>query len=99
MNPIAPLPPVHLSSATSAAPASGAQGSGGFGSILDGAINQLAASQASANQAVAQAMTGSGSVTQMMVALTAAQMTLDVSVGVRNAVVSAYQSVINMPLD
>jgi flagellar hook-basal body complex protein FliE len=65
---------------------------------LANAVQQLSQSQAAANQAIAQAMTGQGSVTQVMVALSQAEMTLNVGVGIRNGVVQAYQSIMNMPL-
>ncbi len=71
---------------------------GGFGTLLQNAVAQLSSSQSSATQAIAQAMTGQGSVTQMMVALSEAEMTLNVGVGIRNGVVQAYQTIMNMPL-
>jgi len=85
--------PVQLGGSQSPSPAGG-----GFGALLANAVQQLSQSQSAANQAVAQAMTGQGSVTQVMVALTEAQMSLNVGVGIRNGVVEAYQSIMNMPL-
>lgn len=85
--------PVQLGGSTRASAAGG-----GFGTLLANAVQQLSQSQAAANQAIAQAMTGQGSVTQVMVALSQAEMTLNVGVGIRNGVVQAYQSIMNMPL-
>ncbi len=80
---------------TTAAPS---PGSGTFGQLLNQAVNQLGNSQNQANQAITGAMTGHVSVTQAMVSMSQAQSTLDVAVSIRNNVVQAYQSVMNMPV-
>lgn len=85
--------PVQLSGATSPS-ASG----GGFATLLGNAVQQIAQSQATANQDIAQAMTGQASITQVMVALSQAQMSLDVGVAIRNGAVQAYQTIMNMPV-
>lgn len=70
-----------------------------FGGLLTQAIQQLQDGQTQANQAVQQAITGTGSVTQAMTAMVAAQMSLDVATAFRNQALQAYQSVINMTID
>lgn len=69
-----------------------------FGSLLTSAVNQVGASQASAQGAVTQAMLGTGSVTGAMVAMTQAQMTLDVATSVTTNAQNAYQTIMNMQL-
>jgi flagellar hook-basal body complex protein FliE len=85
--------PVQLSGAHSPSAAGG-----GFATLLGDAVRQIAQSQAVANQEIAQAMAGQASVTQVMVALSQAQMSLDVGVSIRNGAVQAYQSIMNMPI-
>lgn len=93
--PITLLPPVTLGGTTSATHTSL---SPNFGSLLGQAVQGLQQSQSSANQTIQQAMAGNVSVTQAMVAMTQAQSALDVATSVQNQAISAYQSIINMPL-
>ncbi|NMP23546.1 flagellar hook-basal body complex protein FliE [Sulfobacillus harzensis] len=69
-----------------------------FGTLLGQAVQGLEQGQSSANQTIQQAMAGNVSVTQAMVAMTEAQSALDVATSVQNQAISAYQSIINMPL-
>lgn len=71
---------------------------GSFAAVLQHALTGVSQSQAHANQAIAAAMTGKTSVTAAMVAVTEAQASLDVTTAVRNNVVQAYQTIMNMPL-
>lgn len=89
------ISPVSLSSGVGGATGKPAPG---FGNILADAITKINQTQAQANQAVASAMGGHGSVTQVMVAMTQAQMTLDIGIATRNGVAQAYQTIMNMPL-
>ncbi len=98
MSGVAGVSPISISPVQLGGSSAPSVAGGGFGALLQNAVQQLAQSQSAANQAVAQAMTGQGSVTQVMVALTEAQMSLNVGVGIRNGVVQAYQSIMNMPL-
>ena len=82
------LPPGQ--SATAAAPS--------FAHLLASAVNQLSQSQATAQHAITQAMLGTGSVTGAMVAMTQAQLTLDVATSVTGNAQTAYQTIMNMPL-
>jgi flagellar hook-basal body complex protein FliE len=86
--------PGTLSTASSAGSA-GKSGST-FGSLLTGAVHALDSSQSTANQQITGAMTGQVSVTQAMMAVSEAQSSLDVATSVRNNVVQAYQSIMNM---
>ncbi len=87
--------PIQVGASSSGSLASKSSGSS-FGSLLQGAVHSLESSQAQANQQITGAMTGQVSVTQAMVAVSEAQSTLDVATSVRNNVVQAYQSIMNM---
>lgn len=93
--PISLLPAVTLNqgtaSASSALPIN-------FGSLLGQAVSSLQQGQSSANQTIQQAMAGNVSVTQAMVAMTQAQTQLDVATAVQNQALSAYQTIMNMPI-
>lgn len=93
--PLSLLPAVKLGGGPSA---SATSVPGNFGAMLGQALNGLQQGQSSANQTIQQAMVGNVSVTQAMVAMTQAQSALDVATSVQNQAVSAYQSIINMPL-
>ncbi len=69
-----------------------------FGSLLQGALGQLESTQTQANQQIAGAMTGQVTITQAMVAMAEAQGTLDAATAIRNNVVQAYQTIMNMPV-
>lgn len=71
----------------------------GFGQLVTSAVNQLSTSQASASSAIDHAMLGTGSVTNAMVSMTQAQMTLDVATSVTTNAQNAYQTIMNMQLD
>lgn len=92
--PITLLPPVTLGgnqTQQSSLPSS-------FGAMLGQAIQGLQQGQDTANQTIQQAMVGNVSVTQAMVAMTTAQSQLDIATAIQNQAVSAYQSIMNMPL-
>lgn len=94
---IAPIKPLNLAAPLGAAPAPGGS-SPSFAHLVRGAVGTLETAQATANQAIQAASVGKGSVTTAMVAMTHAQMTLDVAVSVEGGAVQAYQTIMNMPL-
>lgn len=69
-----------------------------FGNLLGHAVQSLQAGQVSANATIQQAMIGNVSVTQAMVAMTQAQSQLDIATAIQSQAISAYQSIMNMPL-
>ena len=91
--PITLLPPVTISGGASQTSLSNS-----FGALLGQAITGLEQGQATANTTIQQAMVGNVSVTQAMVAMTQAQSQLDIATAVQSQAVSAYQSIMNMPL-
>ncbi len=88
------LNPIQFSTSGTSGPTQGSS----FSQMMANAMNAVGQSQNSANQAIQQAMSGQGTVTGAMVAIAEAQSTLDVATAVNNNVVSAYQTIMNMPL-
>jgi flagellar hook-basal body complex protein FliE len=94
------IPP--LSAATPATALTGAQtipetGSG-FGDTLKRVLATVDGSAGTANEAVSGMIDGTGDVHQAMIALQRAEMTLQLTVQIRNKLVAAYQDVMRMPI-
>lgn len=71
-------------------------GDGSFGSALQGAMANLAALGQDADTKSAQALTGTGSLTDVVMAVSKAEMALQASVAVRDKMISAYQDIMRM---
>jgi flagellar hook-basal body complex protein FliE len=81
--------------AGSAAVAGGAPGIGTkFSELLEGVEN----SAAEANQAVSAMVDKTGDVHDAMIALQRAEMSLELTIQIRNKFVQAYQDIIKMPI-
>ena len=93
-----------IPSATSVAPASttaasgAASSAGGFGESLARMIASAEDTSRSANTAVAHMVDGSGDVHEAMIALQRAELSLQLTVQVRNKLVQAYQDIMRMPV-
>ncbi len=87
--------PIQLTTSGTTGPTQGSS----FTQLIGHAINSVASSQQHANLSIQQAMAGQGSVTSAMVSMVEAQSTLDVATAVNNNVISAYQSIMNMPIN
>ena len=75
------------------------KGTGGdFGSALKSAIQGVENSQQAANTAVQQFLKGNGELHNVALATQRADLALDLSLQIRNKVVSAYQEIMKMPL-
>ena len=76
----------------------GSPASGDFGATLQramqGAVDNLHAGEAKATEA----LTGGGNLTDVVTALSRAQLTLQTATAVRDRVVQAYQDIIKMPI-
>ena len=83
--------------ATSGTAAPAAQGSG-FGGMFKRAMEQGVEIGRSAEAASTAAMLGQGGVTEAVLAISKAELTLQTAVAVRDRVVSAYQDVMRMPI-
>jgi flagellar hook-basal body complex protein FliE len=69
-----------------------------FGQSLMNLIDNVEQSGADANQAVSNMLDKSGDVHDAMIALQRAEMTLQLTVQIRNKLVQAYQDVMRMPV-
>lgn len=70
----------------------------GFAQSLEKLVNGVEDSQADANAAVANMVGNTGDVHDAMIALQRAEMSLELTVQVRNKFVQAYQDIMRMPL-
>ena len=84
-----------VSSGTSSA---GSAISGSFGDSLSRLVNSVDSSDKAANTAVDQMLDGSGDVHDAMIALQRAELTLQLTVQMRNKLVQAYQDIMRMPV-
>ncbi|HEY1413503.1 MAG TPA: flagellar hook-basal body complex protein FliE [Rhodopila sp.] len=71
-------------------------GDGSFGAVLQGAMTGLNDLGQEADAKSVQAMSGNGSMTDVVMAVSKAEMALDASVAVRDKVISAYQEIMRM---
>jgi len=72
--------------------------SGGFGDSLAKLVNSVETSDQAANNAVQGMLDGTGDVHDAMIALQRAELTLQLTVQVRNKLVQAYQDIMRMPV-
>jgi flagellar hook-basal body complex protein FliE len=70
--------------------------SGSFGSVLQNAVTGLANLGQDADTKSVQAMSGTGNLNDMVMAVSKAEMALDATVAVRDKVISAYQEIMRM---
>lgn len=83
-------------------PASGgttpAEGPGSFGATLTSMLSSVEARAGEANVAVADMVSGTGDVHTAMLALQRAEVSMQLTVQVRNKLVQAYQDLMRMPI-
>ena len=80
-------------------PAEGPAGEGGgFGAALQRALQDGVTLGRSADAAATQALAGQGSVSDVVLAVSRADLALQTAVAVRDRVVAAYQDVMRMPI-
>jgi flagellar hook-basal body complex protein FliE len=89
--PVAPPAAGAASNASSSAPAS-------FGDALTKLVNSVETSESTANTAVQGMLDGTGDVHDAMIALQRAELTLQLTVQMRNKLVQAYQDIMRMPV-
>jgi flagellar hook-basal body complex protein FliE len=101
----APIAPAQAAAAyrAVAAPGEAAGGpaggtEGGFGATLQRAVESAVEVGRSADAATSQSMLGQGSVTDVVLAVSRAELALQTAVAVRDRVVAAYQDVMRMPI-
>ena len=84
---------------TGAADASkAATGSTGFAEKLESLVTKVEDSSADANEAVTNMLNKTGDVHDAMIALQRAEMTLQMTVQIRNKFVQAYNEIMRMPI-
>src|ERR1700704_5882276 len=89
-----PLPAVAPAAPPARARAAGAS----FGDSLQGLLSSVDSPSATANTAVSDMVTGTGDVHHAMIALQQAEMTLQLTVQIRNKLMQAYQDVMRMSI-
>ena len=78
--------------------AGGAAGAEGFGAALDRAVVGVVQDGQHADAASMQAVAGGGNITDVVTAVSKAELALQTTVAIRDRVVQAYQSIMNMPI-
>ncbi|HEY4252070.1 MAG TPA: flagellar hook-basal body complex protein FliE [Roseomonas sp.] len=101
---VAPLNPAGIAAAYRSADGlantvrTDAVGGGGFGAALSRAMGQAVDAGHAADATATQALSGQGSVTDVVLAVSRAELALQTTVAVRDKVVAAYQDVMRMPI-
>lgn len=88
----------QLTPASSAAASGTAAAGGGFTDALRNLLETVDGTTGTANTAVSKMLGGTGDVHEAMIALQRAEMTMQLTVQVRNKLVAAYQDVMRMPI-
>lgn len=73
-------------------------GGSGFGDLVREALKSTVQANHQAEQVSAQAVAGKADVTDVVTAVTSAEVALDTVVAVRDRVISAYQEIMRMPI-
>lgn len=76
----------------------GSDDSFSFGSMIKGAIENVVKTQKTSEAVSAQAVLGKADLTDVVQAVTDAEMTLQTVMSVRDRLVSAYQDIMRMPI-
>jgi flagellar hook-basal body complex protein FliE len=76
----------------------GAEPATGFGATVQQALQQAVQTGHTADDQATQALKGGGNLTDVVVALSHAQMTLQTATTIRDRVIAAYQDIIKMPI-
>jgi flagellar hook-basal body complex protein FliE len=80
------------------AASSGASSGAGFGDFLTSAMKDAIGTMKGGEQAAAQQAAGKGDMVSVVNAVNQAELTLDTVVAVRDKVITAYQSIMQMPI-
>jgi flagellar hook-basal body complex protein FliE len=75
-----------------------ANGPGSFGSAVTQALDQAVQTGHAADDQAMKALSGGGNLTDVVTALSHAEMTLQTATAIRDRMVQAYQDVIKMPI-
>ena len=69
-----------------------------FGAFLNDAMKEAVGTMQAGETAAAQGTTGKGDIVQVVNAVTAAELTLETVVAIRDRVIGAYQDIMKMPI-
>jgi flagellar hook-basal body complex protein FliE len=69
-----------------------------FGAMLDSAIAETASSLKAGEAAAAQVAAGEANLVDVVTAISAAEVSLETALAVRNRVIEAYQEIMRMPI-
>jgi flagellar hook-basal body complex protein FliE len=75
-----------------------ADGAGGFGEFLSNAMKDSVATMKQGEKMASLHLAGKADIVDVVNAVNQAELTLDTVVAVRDKVVAAYQSILNMPI-
>ncbi len=70
----------------------------GFGSVITQALDQAVQTGHTADNEAMKALSGGGNLTEVVTALSHAEMTLQTATAIRDRVVQAYQDIMKMPI-
>ena len=88
-----------MGTTTASTAATSAQaGAGSFGDFLSDAMKDAVSTMQKGEQAATNHLSGKADIVDVVNAVNQAEMTLDTVVAVRDKVVAAYQSIMNMPI-
>jgi flagellar hook-basal body complex protein FliE len=76
----------------------GVSDSGSFGGMLQRAVESAVETGHAADAQAMQAISGAGNLTEVVTALSRAELTLQTATAVRDRVVQAYQDIMKMPI-
>lgn len=88
----------NMAAPSAASAVSGAGETASFGDALSRAVQNAVNTSREAEAASTRGLMGEGSVTDLVVAVGRAELTLQTAVAVRDRVVAAYQEVMRMPI-
>ena len=103
VNFVSPAAAYQAAAKLGSAPGIGSEGAGvpgtkGFGDLVADAMKDATATMRSGEAAATQGAAGQGDIVQVVNAVTAAELTLQTVVAVRDRVISAYQDIMKMPI-
>jgi flagellar hook-basal body complex protein FliE len=75
-----------------------ADGPNSFGSAMSQALDQAVETGHTADHQAVKALSGGGNLTEVVTALSHAEMTLQAATAIRDRVVQAYQDIMKMPI-
>ena len=98
ITPIGTLPSLGGIAKAGQAPGAAGVGESSFGDSLSALLSSVESTASNANQAVAAMTDGTGDVHTAMLALQRSEMSMQLTVQVRNKLVQAYQDLMRMPI-